>query len=65
MRDDVGESLWYCYTAVLLISVVQYNLTSRGCINDAALMAVKHQEFIIEEEKQTKKQDANAQTLYM
>jgi hypothetical protein len=65
MRDDVGESLWYCYTAVLLISVVQYNLTSRGCINDAASMAVKHQEFITEEEKQTKKQDSNSQTLYV
>ena len=65
MRDDVGESLWYCYTAVLLISIVQYNLTSRGCINDANTMAAKHQEFINEEELQTKKQDTNAQTLYV
>ena len=51
-RDNIGEALWYIYTAVLLISVIQYNLTTRGCRKDPQTMAESHQEFLKEEETQ-------------
>jgi len=65
MRDNIGEALWYFYTAVLLISVVQYNLTVRGCIRDPQAMAEQHQEFLDEEDAQLKKEEKQNQTVYV
>ena len=49
-RDNAGESCWYLYTAILLISIVQYNITSKGCVNtDPDQMAAQHQAFLDEE----------------
>jgi hypothetical protein len=58
-RDNVGEALWYTYTAVLLISIVQYNLSVRGCIIDPKTMNENHQKFL-EAEDAKLKQNANA-----
>jgi len=58
-RDNVGEALWYTYTAVLLISIVQYNLSVRGCIMDPKTMNENHQKFL-EAEDAKLKQNANA-----
>lgn len=30
-RDNVGESLWYIYTGLLLSTIVKYNINNRGC----------------------------------
>lgn len=30
-RDDIGEAMWYIYTAILISSIVYYNLATRGC----------------------------------
>ena len=46
MRDNVGEALWYIYTAILLTSIVQYNLTSRGCLKDPAAMEASRQQYL-------------------
>jgi hypothetical protein len=59
MRDNIGEALWYFYTAVLLISVVQYSLSSRGCVIDPKTMAENHQKFV-EAEDAKLKQNAKA-----
>lgn len=58
-RDNIGEALWYTYTAVLLISIVQYNLSVRGCIMDPKTMNENHQKFL-EAEDAKLKQNANA-----
>ena len=58
-RDNIGEAMWYFYTAILLISIVQYNLTTRGCVMDPAAMAANHQKFV-EEEDAKLKQNATA-----
>ena len=31
MRDNIGEAMWYLYTAIVIISVVAYKLTSGAC----------------------------------
>jgi hypothetical protein len=54
MRDNIGEALWYFYTAILLISIVQYNLSTRGCIMDPKTMAENHQKFIDAEDAKLK-----------
>jgi hypothetical protein len=53
-RDNIGEAMWYIYTAVLLISIVQYNLTTRGCQMSPATMAANHQKFLDDEQNKLK-----------
>ena len=31
LRDNIGEASWYIYTAILVISVISYNLSSNVC----------------------------------
>jgi hypothetical protein len=33
-RDNVGEAMWYVYTAILVSSIVYYNLATKGCFRD-------------------------------
>jgi len=56
-RDNIGEALWYIYTAVLLISITQYNIASRTCTQDLRTMTASQSAF-----QQTQKSvtDANA-----
>jgi len=62
-RDNIGEAMWYIYTAVLLISIVQYNLTTRGCVKNVAAMEKSQQEFLAKEAKiNATKQKAASQT---
>jgi len=63
-RDNIGEALWYVYTAVLLISVIQYNLTTRGCVKDPGAMEASHQAFLKEEEIQNQQQAKLQNTIY-
>ena len=32
LKDSVGEGMWFLYTAVLISSIVYYNLATRGCV---------------------------------
>ncbi len=49
-RDNIGEAFWYTYTAILLISITQYNIASRPCTQDSATMKAKHKKFLDEQE---------------
>ena len=31
MKENIGEGLWYMYTAMLISSIVYYNLAIQGC----------------------------------
>lgn len=64
MRDNIGEALWYFYTAVLLISIVQYNLSSRACIMDPKTMAENHQKFLDAEDAKLKQNAAASSQIY-
>ena len=46
LRDNIGESVWYIYTALVVISIVSYKLSSRECemiISDISKEGVKKQ----------------------
>lgn len=51
LRDNIGEACWYIYTAILLISIVQYNLAARGCVKDLATMEKDYQDFLTKEDQ--------------
>uniref|UniRef100_A0A6C0B9B9 Uncharacterized protein n=1 Tax=viral metagenome TaxID=1070528 RepID=A0A6C0B9B9_9ZZZZ len=57
LRDNVGEAMWYIYTAILLTSIVQYNISTRACKPDIASLNANQQIF---QEQQQAVQDSNA-----
>jgi hypothetical protein len=57
LRDNIGEALWYIYTAVLLISIIQMNITTRGCQQDAAAMESRRQAYLESQAKYTEQQE--------
>lgn len=62
-RDNVGEALWFIYTGLLLTSIVQLKITSKGCVNNPKVMEQNYQKFLDDEkEAQQKKQQATSTT---
>jgi hypothetical protein len=63
-RDNVGEFMWYLYTGVLVISIIQYYILSRGCISNAATMEKNYQKFLENEDAAQAQQEAGQNTTY-
>jgi hypothetical protein len=66
MRDNIGEALWYVYTAVLLISITQYNIMSRPCNKDLASMQASQEQYLKTEasiNEKTAKQNSTVYTM--
>ena len=61
-RDNVGEFMWYLYTGILVISIIQYYILSRGCFSDASTMEKNYQKFLENEDKQDKQEVAQKTT---
>lgn len=57
MRDAIGEGLWYFYTAMLLISIVQMKIVTMGCKADAATMEANHQKYLDSQTAYQEQQD--------
>lgn len=49
IRDNIGEALWYINTAILVTSVVQYNIAVRGCNKD--LKSIQEQQANFEQQQ--------------
>jgi hypothetical protein len=62
-RDNVGEAMWYIYTGLLLTSIVQLKITTRGCVSNPKTMEANYQKFL-EQEDAAKQQQQNASTTY-
>lgn len=56
-RDNVGEFMWYMYTGILLTSIVQLKITTRGCVSNPKTMEQNYQKF---KESEQKAKDAKA-----
>jgi hypothetical protein len=63
-RDNVGESMWFMYTGILITSIVQLKMTTRGCASNAATMEKNYQEFLDKEETAKQKQTLATSTQY-
>jgi hypothetical protein len=63
-RDNVGEAMWYIYTGILLTSLVQLKITSRGCINNPKTMEQNYQKFLDVEEKAKQQKQLSTSTTY-
>ena len=63
-RDNVGESMWFMYTGILITSIVQLKMTTRGCVTNAATMEKNYQEFLDKEETAQQKKSLATSTQY-
>jgi hypothetical protein len=60
-RDNIGEAMWYIYTGLLLTSIVQLKITTRGCTSNPATMEANYQKFLDQEQTTTtNKENASA-----
>ena len=48
LRDNIGEGMWFLYTAILLTSIVQYKITSRGCVQNLEDIQLNQQNYLKE-----------------
>ena len=63
-RDNVGEAMWFIYTGILITSIVQLKMTTRGCISNPATMEKNYQEFLDKEETAKQKQELATSSQY-
>jgi hypothetical protein len=62
-RDNIGEAMWYIYTGLLLTSIVQLKITTRGCITNPKTMEANYQKFL-EQEQKAKDEKEKSSTTY-
>jgi hypothetical protein len=64
LKDNIGEAMWYTYTAILISSIVYYNLATRGCIKDVNQIKQEHDDYIKQQEETQQQEELNNQTVY-
>lgn len=65
LKDNIGEALWYIYTAILISSIVYYNLATRGCVKSIDQIKSEHDEYVKKREQDSKKEEINNSTTYV
>lgn len=63
-RDNIGEALWYIYTAILVSSIVYYNLDTRGCVRDVNSIKADYDEYTKEQDAVEKQETLNNSSNY-
>jgi hypothetical protein len=63
-RDNIGEAMWYIYSAILISSIVYYNLASRGCVKSVEEIEKDRNAYLEEQEKIQKKEKINNSVTY-
>ena len=63
-RDNIGEGLWFIYTGLLIISVVQMKIVTRGCQTNSAAMEQKYQQYKEQEAAQISAQQQATSSTY-
>ena len=61
-KDKIGEVMWVIYTGILLISIVQYYITSKSCSNDKSTLQDNYKKYVDTQEKTQNAQDAATTT---
>jgi hypothetical protein len=62
LKDNIGEGMWYLYTAILLTSIISYNLASRGCKKSLDQLKASHDEYLQNEDQLQAQKDLNNST---
>jgi hypothetical protein len=63
-RDNIGEAMWYIYTGLLLTSLVQLKMTTRGCASNLQTQEQNYQKFLESEQQAKSKNELSTSTTY-
>ena len=64
LKDNIGEAFWYVYTAILISSIVYYNLATRGCVKSVDQLKSDHEAYVQSQEETNKQKEINNSTTY-
>jgi hypothetical protein len=64
LRDNIGEILWYIYTGILLVSLVQLKISTRGCASNPKTMEENYKKFLETQEKAKEQKELATSTTY-
>ena len=56
-KDNIGESIWYIYTAILIVSIISYNMSTKSCKKSLDQIKADHDKYL-EDEKKIEEQKA-------
>ena len=65
LKDNIGEAFWYVYTAILISSIVYYNLATRGCVKSVDQIKSDHDAYIQQQEAAAEQAKLNNSTTYV
>lgn len=65
LKENIGEAFWYIYTAILISSIVYYNLATRGCIKSINELKSDHDAYVEEQAQATANEEINNSTTYV
>jgi hypothetical protein len=65
LKDNIGEAVWYIYTAILISSIVYYNLATRGCVKSVDQIKADRDTYIQQEEEANKQKELDNSTTYV
>jgi hypothetical protein len=51
LKDNIGEAFWYVYTALLIASIVYYNLANVGCKKSVAQIKASYDDYVKQQEE--------------
>jgi hypothetical protein len=63
-KDVIGESMWYVYTGILMVCIVQYKIALTGCKANTATMEANYKKFQEEEQATIDKQTKEKKQIY-
>jgi len=59
-KDNIGEGMWYLYTGLVVTSLVQLNIYSKGCVRNPKTMEADYEKFMDAKNKAKAKADSVA-----
>ena len=63
-RDITGEAMWFLYTGILVISLVQLKISTKRCSSSVSTMEKRYQEYTENQEKVAEKRELAESTTY-
>lgn len=64
LKENIGEALWYTYTAIFISSIVYYNLATRGCVKTAEQLKADAAQAEQQQEEAAAQQELNNSVTY-
>jgi hypothetical protein len=56
--------MWFIYTGILVSSIVQLKIATRGCVSSPATMEKNYQQFLDQQDQADAKQQQATSTVY-